>query len=216
MAWPTPAVSAFCLAAWMACGSTSLPWITCLSALRPAVSRARASSIRLFQASRSKPSQRLGGMLPWRCRPGATSAAIKAPSISSVPLPHIGSSRPPPSLWIFGQLARSSTAAARFSFSGASFCAMRQPRRCIGPPPRSIEIVARPLRSDRLMRTSGKSVLTDGRSRPCERRLSTTPSLTRWAAKRAWVISVPETCASTDRVSSGLMCCSHAIADTPW
>ncbi|MNU88824.1 hypothetical protein D3C71_786460 [compost metagenome] len=93
---------------------------------------------------------------------------------------------------------------------------MRQPRRCIGPPPRSIEIVARPLRSDRLMRTSGNSVFTDGRSSPCERRLSTTPSLTRCAAKRAWVISVPDTCASTDRVSSGLMCCSHAMPDTPW
>ncbi|MNV28139.1 hypothetical protein D3C71_1193200 [compost metagenome] len=50
---------------------------------------------------------------------------------------------------------------------------------------------------------------------PCERRLSTTPSLTRCAAKRAWVMAVPDTCASTDKVSSEVMCWSHGMATTP-
>ncbi|KAG1079648.1 hypothetical protein G6F40_016216 [Rhizopus arrhizus] len=109
--------------------------MTGFNAARPAASRSRASLWMAFQAALSKPSQRLGGRLPWRIRPGATSAAISAPSISSVPLPHIGSSRPPPAACRRGHCARNSSAAARFSFSGASWAAPRPPRRCCGPPP---------------------------------------------------------------------------------
>ncbi len=50
------------------------------------------------------------------------SAAISSASIANVPEPHIGSSRAPPSRAICGQPARSSSAAARFSFSGAGPC----------------------------------------------------------------------------------------------
>ena len=46
------------------------------------------------------------------------SAAINAASMSSVPEPHMGSSRAPPCAAIVGQPARSRMAAARFSFSG--------------------------------------------------------------------------------------------------
>ncbi|MNS97391.1 hypothetical protein D3C72_1317180 [compost metagenome] len=215
MAWATPATSAFSRAAWIATGSMSLPWTTGFSAARPAASRSRASLWMVFQAALSKPSQRLGGRLPWRIRPGATSAAISAPSISRVPLPHIGSSRPPPAACRRGHCARISSAAARFSFNGASCAAPRQPRRCSGPPPRSIDSEARPLRSDRLTRTSGRSVLTEGRSSPSSRMRSTMASLIRCAAKRAWVILSPDTCASTARVISGLMCSCHGSARTP-
>ena len=72
-------------------------------------------------------------------RLGATSAAISSASIANVPEPHIGSSSAPPSAAIFGQPARSSSAAARFSFSGAGPCTRRYPRRCRLSPDRSID-----------------------------------------------------------------------------
>ena len=58
--------------------------------------------------------------------PGAAPAAISAPSISSVPEPHIGSyQRAARRVASSGQRARSSIAAARFSFSGAAPVAPR-------------------------------------------------------------------------------------------
>lgn len=182
MAVSTPAVRAFSRVARIACGSRSLPWMQGRSDARPRASRSSASTHRPRHASTSKPSQRVGNASPCRCRPGATSATISAPSINRVPLPHIGSSRSPPSACTCGQPPRISTAAATFSFSGASPCNLRQPRRCIGPPPRSIDRIARPLRITRLMRTSGVSTSTSGRVPVLARRVSTMASFTRCAA----------------------------------
>jgi hypothetical protein len=117
-----------------------------------------------------------------RCRPGATSAAYRAASISSVPEPHIGSTSAPPSAITCGQPARSSTAQASVSFSGAATCSIRQPRRCRLSPDRSMLSVARSRRRLRLMRTSGCAVSTDGRSPWRVRNWSTTASLTRCSA----------------------------------
>ena len=59
-----------------------------------------------------------------RCRPQGQSA-IRAPSISRVPEPHIGSARGPPRAATSGHPALSNTAHARFSLSGASPPSMR-------------------------------------------------------------------------------------------
>ena len=61
-----------------------------------------------------------------RSSPGATSAAISAASIGSVPEPHSGSSRLPPAAASRGHAASSRMPAARFSLSGASTCTRRR------------------------------------------------------------------------------------------
>ena len=53
---------------------------------------------------------------------------MSAASISSVPLPHIGSIKACPLVDKLGQSARNSKAAARFSFSVAATIALRYPR----------------------------------------------------------------------------------------
>ena len=63
-----------------------------------------------------------------------------------------------------GQPPRSSIAAARFSFSGASPCPRRQPRRCSGVPDRSSDTVATSRCRRRLMRIDGRSRSTPGRA----------------------------------------------------
>ncbi len=50
------------------------------------------------------------------------SAAASAASMGSVPEPQSGSTKEPPRSAIAGQPANTSTAAARFSLSGASTC----------------------------------------------------------------------------------------------
>ena len=59
-----------------------------------------------------------------RSSPGATSAAMKAASMGSVPDPQSGSRKLPPAAASCGHAAKSSTAAARFSLSGASTCTL--------------------------------------------------------------------------------------------
>ena len=60
-----------------------------------------------------------------RSSAGAASAAIKAASVRNVPEPHMGSTSRPPRSIMPGQPARSSTAAATFSLSGARPPSMR-------------------------------------------------------------------------------------------
>ncbi len=178
----SPASTSLSRAAAIARGSMSRPANTGRSAARPADSRVRASSSWRCHSASSKPSQREGGKPPWRRSPGATSAAISAASITRVPLPHMGSSSPPPAAYTRGQRPRSSTPAARFSFSGASPWWARQPRRCNGPPPRSTDSTARPLRTTRFRRRSGCPGSTSGRAPVAWRITSTTASLARCVA----------------------------------
>ena len=102
-----------------AAGSRSAPKNTGCSAARPGL-RALAWLRPPPPVHRAFVEAEPAGRQRRRCQTvqarGRSSPAISAPSISRVPLPHIGSSRAAPSAWIFGQAPRSSIAAARFSF----------------------------------------------------------------------------------------------------
>jgi hypothetical protein len=114
----TPASEAPLRASVIASSSTSLPRMVtarCPSASRPRRARACASASTRRNTSSWCPRQPVN---PKRGRSsaGATSATMRAASMSHVPLPHMGSSSTSRSR---DQPAMSSSAAARFSFSGA-------------------------------------------------------------------------------------------------
>ncbi len=224
-----PARRAKSLAILTACASRSLPRMLTpgrAAAIRamPAARRSRASATSACQARASWPRQRrnpkAGAFLPdrptgpvasssARSSPGATSAAMRAASMGSVPDPQSGSSRLPPAAATLGHAAYCSTPAARFSLSGASTCTLsaRYPRRCRLCPLRSSEIVTRPPARCTLTRTSGARGSTEGRVPPlCSRSWSTMASLTRTApycvSRMRWLVPLK----STASVSSGPRC----------
>ena len=109
------------------------PGLAAASRFIPAPRRSRASRRRAAQSAASWPFQcrkPKAGAAPGlasasaRSRPGATSAAMSAASIGSVPDPQSGSSRLAPAAASLGQAAYSSSPAARFSLSGASTCTL--------------------------------------------------------------------------------------------
>ena len=153
-----------------------------------------------------------------RSNPGATSAAINAASITRLPAPHIGSTRPTAPLSaraISGQPARSRIAAARFSFSGAAPCGPRYPRRCRLSPDRSMASVATSRSICRFSCTSGVATSTDGRPPVRSRNWSTTASLTFSAAYCVCVIADRPVVQSTASVPSAARCALQSTPRTP-
>ena len=187
----------------------------------PALRRSRASATRASQRTfwwprqRRKPNAGAAAFAslpppppPRAAGPGATSAAMSAASMGSVPDPHSGSSKLAPAAASRGQAAYSSMPAARFSLSGASTCTLsaRYPRRCRLWPLRSIEMVTRVLARCAFTRTSGARASTEGRAPLAARNWSTIASLMRTAPKRVSRMRSLTPVKSTARVSPAPRC----------
>ncbi len=143
-------------------------------ARRIASARSEAHSFESWSSSFSSPNA--------RDRPGATSKAICAASITIVPEPQNGSYSGVAGV----HLHNASSPAARFSFSGASPLSSRperQPRLNSGSPLRSRYSVACRSSRNANTRASGARVSIDGRSPVRSRNRSTMPSFTRSVAK---------------------------------
>ena len=142
------------------------------------------------------------------------SSAIIAASITSVPEPHIGSTKSPVSA-IAGQPLRKSTAAARVSFSGAATPRARYARRCKLSPERSRLSVARSRSRRTSSCTSGRSSSTDGRCPVRSRSWSTIASLVFSAPKCVCLMPADEPPNSMASVPLAATCCAQSIDETP-